>query len=841
MRQRYRRPFYGHGNNNKRHYNNYYNNDYNNNNFNEQSKADAGIDPYERELQKKLDENKVREVEIGDEVAPQDRSDDKKPEGEVNYDPEENKEEEDAKEDAIYEEDEKEEDEKDDNDEDDRPDMVSSDNDDTQIAELKKNLQRTQYQQTIKLKVTAKDGKIIKIKKVPVKNIDPYKTYQEEMRAEKQRRKQEIFEQKRAKKEEINTDLKKKKQESLPPYIDNILPMAIPKFRFNHTLPLPKGDDINASIKLPKEEKKKQDNDGNKGNGNNNNNNPPQEPRPVQNPPQQNNVRHEHNFYDNQFEAELENSTTNMNNTHNKNGKRNQLLANKTSFPRSQLLRRTQLPVTAPAKENPIYQQLGNTTQTLEQFRAVSKTKYSPLDHNRFRALTQYMDLEVIKEVVDFYDEKDDDGAMHYAINRQVIIEDDDLFTQAGFNTEMRGVSDPINRAKTTTFYYNQSLESHVAFAPENAIYRLGNIAKHVSTLQKKAAQHTDTTRPLAIGYIINPIFKKGTYAIGDEKYAYEVVRKPRQANEALDRELEGIINRPTDTQTLVIRSFNKTEFIPYIPMHNNVFAIQGPNNSTIFIHALRSIEIDDITLKECAIYVTTTPQDWIPPEYDYACEKVKAFIGEFGREKATLVGPLNVVAAQPALYPTFFNFSKFKLEEKPVTEGENVKIQENAKHDVILISVRTGRIFDDNDKIRMPMIQLNDNVKTIPAKIVNKTIATLTTAPEINKKVLLEAMSYINRNMPDADINDTVLPTVAYCIRKTIHAESFIKLLQNTREYEVLCKLKKDEYDLQPSNWKEAWRKKKLFSYIVQRIRSMCGFEVETNALDFDKLTKNF
>lgn len=136
--------------------------------------------------------------------------------------------------------------------------------------------------------------------------------------------------------------------------------------------------------------------------------------------------------------------------------------------------------------------------------------------------------------------------------------------------------------------------------------------------------------------------------------------------------------------------------------------------------------------------------------------------------------------------------------------------------------------------------LKMFKETEKVGIELYNKLRVKLFTAPTIDKAFIQSMAILINKEKPSLDLDDVILPLIAYAITKSVDSESQFYQLSNSFGLDIVNSMKNDQYSQMPANMKQAWKMHKIMTYIGDSIRGKLGLN-ETYQEEKAGENKNF
>lgn len=155
-------------------------------------------------------------------------------------------------------------------------------------------------------------------------------------------------------------------------------------------------------------------------------------------------------------------------------------------------------------------------------------------------------------------------------------------------------------------------------------------------------------------------------------------------------------------------------------------------------------------------------------------------------------------------------------------------------KDDIVtFVKPNDGRVFTyytkNNFNVTRFATQTN-NYLSFDKDLLNKVVAKMLLAPQLDRDTLRALCSYINRENPTLDICEHVIPLLAKAIQKVAKSELGILFLQSTKLYANINDMKSGKYKAMPNNLYEAFKAGRTTEYITYMIRDTLGINTTNN-----------
>jgi len=133
------------------------------------------------------------------------------------------------------------------------------------------------------------------------------------------------------------------------------------------------------------------------------------------------------------------------------------------------------------------------------------------------------------------------------------------------------------------------------------------------------------------------------------------------------------------------------------------------------------------------------------------------------------------------------------------------------------------GWIFDSYTRIADEVCYLK-SVTKVEQSLVNKVTCKLLNYKTLGVNEIKAMVTYINREQPEWDIMEIVLPLLMTIIRNTAQAEQFIRNIQFTQAYNTINTLREAKPSAVPQSLWDAIFDHQLIRYMSYHIRESFG-----------------
>lgn len=157
-----------------------------------------------------------------------------------------------------------------------------------------------------------------------------------------------------------------------------------------------------------------------------------------------------------------------------------------------------------------------------------------------------------------------------------------------------------------------------------------------------------------------------------------------------------------------------------------------------------------------------------------------------------------------------------------------------NVDNTLIFVKRETGRIINyyKKQKINIEKIIEQQEGVQYDRLLLNRIMTKLLLLPQLDAVGIRGIITYINREQPNLDMTDHVLPMLTFTLKKLATMETGILLLTHSKITENINDMKSGKYTTMPTNLYEAYKAGRLSEYIGYIFRNALCLN-ETNSSD--------
>jgi hypothetical protein len=180
------------------------------------------------------------------------------------------------------------------------------------------------------------------------------------------------------------------------------------------------------------------------------------------------------------------------------------------------------------------------------------------------------------------------------------------------------------------------------------------------------------------------------------------------------------------------------------------------------------------------------------------------------------------------------------KQEKVRDVETSKYKVQSEQDGSITIISKRNGRLVSYYEKYYLKQLKVTEEfVNSVSSKLIQKVITKAILAPKIDSAFIRSLVSYINREDPSLDVNNTIIPIILHALQQTQKSEMYLNTLLQSKDTALINEMKAKGITLSCSGIVDAYQKGRLTEYLGMKIRDIIGLNTET-FLD-DKTPRGF
>jgi hypothetical protein len=170
------------------------------------------------------------------------------------------------------------------------------------------------------------------------------------------------------------------------------------------------------------------------------------------------------------------------------------------------------------------------------------------------------------------------------------------------------------------------------------------------------------------------------------------------------------------------------------------------------------------------------------------------------------------------------------KQEKVKDVETTGFKVQSEQDGSITIISKKNGRLVSYYEKYYLKRLKVTEEfVNSISSKLIQKVITKAILAPKIDSAFIRSLVSYINREDPSLDVNNTIIPIILHALQQTQKSEMYLNTLLQSKDTALINEMKTKGITLSCSGIMDAYQKGKLTEYLGMKIRDIIGLNTET------------
>jgi hypothetical protein len=165
----------------------------------------------------------------------------------------------------------------------------------------------------------------------------------------------------------------------------------------------------------------------------------------------------------------------------------------------------------------------------------------------------------------------------------------------------------------------------------------------------------------------------------------------------------------------------------------------------------------------------------------------------------------------------------KIKVTGNTIIGPQKRTIIDNRGRDYYAYYRKDGRFFNFSVNFKLDPNFANDfTIKKIDPKLISRATVKLLNMPKIDKENLITIINFINKDAPELQINDAVIPLVARLLDDLLSAEKKIYVLNKWKTTDLINKFKSNEVKIKPESLWDAIKNKCAAEYIELKIKDI-------------------
>jgi hypothetical protein len=186
------------------------------------------------------------------------------------------------------------------------------------------------------------------------------------------------------------------------------------------------------------------------------------------------------------------------------------------------------------------------------------------------------------------------------------------------------------------------------------------------------------------------------------------------------------------------------------------------------------------------------------------------------------------------------YNYTKMQFTEDIISEKEKADIKPknigsvvNRDNTLIFVKRETGRIINyyRKQKVDIEKIIEQQEGKQYDRQLLSKIIAKMLLLPSLDAAGFKGIITYINREKPELDMVDHVLPILTFAIQKLATMETGVLFLTKSKLTNTINDIKNNKYQTMPTNLYDAFTHGRLTEYIGYAIREALSLNTTNNS----------
>lgn len=195
-------------------------------------------------------------------------------------------------------------------------------------------------------------------------------------------------------------------------------------------------------------------------------------------------------------------------------------------------------------------------------------------------------------------------------------------------------------------------------------------------------------------------------------------------------------------------------------------------------------------------------------------------------KEKRQIVFEIPLIKQQLTEDKSLYNAQPLRVPNQIET---NALIQDGR---LLFTRKKVGRIFNYYAKVFHDIpTQLNPNeITVVDQELINRIITKLITAPKIDRQVLSSIINFVNREKPQYNIIDHIIPLIMFSVSEAAKTELTLTSILNTVSASLINESKNGTLKITAQSLKQAWNMKQLWDYIIMTIKSPLNIVNQTD-----------
>jgi hypothetical protein len=165
----------------------------------------------------------------------------------------------------------------------------------------------------------------------------------------------------------------------------------------------------------------------------------------------------------------------------------------------------------------------------------------------------------------------------------------------------------------------------------------------------------------------------------------------------------------------------------------------------------------------------------------------------------------------------------KIKTQCDIITKPEKRTVIDRHNKDYYAYYRKDGRFFNFSVNFKMDVNFTRDfTIKKIDPKLISRATVKLINMPKIDKANLVTVINFINKDAPELQINEAVIPLVAKLLEDLLSAEKKLYILDKWKTTELINKFKTNDIKMKPESLWQAIKNKCACEYIEMKIKDI-------------------